>query len=100
MCTMIKTTLPTETCYYITASSLAREFYDLGLDDAGDAIDSIVGSADLASSVDGEIGRAMVSVRQFIRIMSAECEPEIVETIRKVFSDLSLDKDVYIDIYN
>lgn len=97
---MIKTTLQPETCYYIAASTLAREFYDLQLDDAGDAIDSIVGSADLASNVEGEIGRAMVTVRQFIKILDAECEPEVVETVRKVLSDLSLDKDVYIDIYN
>lgn len=93
--------LQPETCYYITASTLANEFYELEMDAAGDAIESLVGSADLASAVEGEIGRAMVTARQLIKMLKAENEPELVETISKTLDGLSLfDDEVYIDIYN
>lgn len=95
---MIKINLQTETCHYITASNLAREFYDLGLDDAGDAIDGIVGSADLASNVEGEIGHAMVSVSQLVKILrtNTDCEQEVLDTIKEILGD----QKIFIDIYN
>lgn len=91
----MKINLHPETCHYITASALAREFYDLGLDDAGDALDAIVGGADLASNVEGEIGHAMVNVRQLIKLLRGECEPETLDTIKG-----ALDEKIFIDIYN
>lgn len=92
--------IQTEVCYYITASNLANEFYELDLDAASEAIESIIGAADLASVVEGDIGRAMVTIPMFIKMMDKECETEIAQSIRKVLEGLYLDKNVYIDIYN
>lgn len=93
--------IQTEVCYYITASNLANEFYELDLDAASEAIESIIGAADLASVVEGDIGRAMVTIPMFIKMMDKECEPEIAQSISKVMTDLyASDKNLYIDIYN